>query len=241
MIVSQALARRLWPGKSAVGQVLEARDNRPGISTVIGVARDSKFVSLDEEPAAILYTQLADDYSSTQVIFVRTNGDPRPALASLRDAVRQVDRHVPILALTSLQDHVASTLARSRAAAWLVVALAGLAALIAAVGIHGVISFSAWTRRRDVAIRTAVGATPWHIASWLGARYGWAVAGGLVVGLSAALAVQRFVRSLLYHVTPADPWVLALTGSIIIAVSLLAAAGPTAAAIATDPARTLRE
>ncbi len=241
VIVSQALAHRLWPGKSAVGRALEARDNRSAISTVIGVARDSKFESLEEEAAAILYTQLADDYSSTQVIFARTSGDPRAVLAGLRQAIRQMDRHVPILALTTLEDHVTSTLAASRAAAWLVVVLAGLAAVIAALGIHGVVSFAAWTRRRDIAIRTAIGATPWQIARWLGARYAWAVAGGLVVGLSAALGVQRFVRSLLYQVRAADPWVLALTASITIAVSVLAAVGPTAAAIATDPARTLRE
>ena len=241
VIVNETLARQLWPGRSAVGQLMEARDRGSHVSSVIGVVRDSKYHSLQEASTAFLYTHTADDYDARQVVFARTAGDPAGLIPGLRQAVREIDPRVPILTLTTLNDHVATTLSQPRAAAGLVTGLAGLAAVLAAVGLHGVLSFIASTRRREMAIRLALGARAWHIAASLAGRSGMAVGVGLAFGTVGAVSLERFVASLLYGVSPTQPWVLALAGVITLAVGVLAAAGPAVRAIGSAPASALRE
>jgi len=241
VIVNETLARQTWPGRSAVGQALEARDRGSRLARVIGVVRDSKYESLQEERTGFVYTHAADDYDATQVIFARTAGAAEALIPGLREAVRDIDPRVPILALETLGDHVETTLAQPRAAASLVTAPAGLAAVLAAVGLHGVLSFIASTRRREMAIRLALGARAWHVVASLAGRSGLAVGAGLVVGIAGAVLLERFVSSLLYGVRPAQPWVLALAGAITLAVGVLAAAGPAVRAIRSAPALALRE
>jgi putative ABC transport system permease protein len=159
----------------------------------------------------------------------------------MRQAVRGLDPRVPILGVTTLGEQVATSLAQPRAAASLVTALAGLAALLAAVGLHGGLSFIASTRRREMAIRLALGASPWRIAASLAGRSSLAVGAGLSVGLTGAVVAGRFVASQLYGVSPGQPWVLLLAGATVLGVGALAAAGPAARSIRTAPAEALRE
>jgi ABC-type antimicrobial peptide transport system permease subunit len=241
VIVNETLARQLWPGRTAVGQVIEARDRGSRISRVIGVVRDSKYHSLQEESTAFVYTHAADDYDATQVVFARTASDPAWLVGGMRQTVRDIDPRVPILGVTTLSEHVATSLAQPRAAASLVTALAALAALLAAVGLHGVLSFVASTRRRETAIRLALGASAWRVAASLAGRSSLAVGAGLCVGLSGAVSAGRLVSSQLYGVSQEQPWVLLLAGAITLAISVLAATGPAVRAIRTAPAEALRE
>jgi predicted permease len=241
VIVNETLARQLWPGRNAVGEAIEAGDRGSRLSRVIGVVRDSKYHSLQEERTAFVYTHAADDYDPTQVIFARTSGDAAALLPALRRAVHDVDPRVPILTLTTLRDHVASTLSQPRAAAGLVTTLAALAAVLAAVGLHAVLAFIASTRRRELAVRLALGARPWHLVAALAGRSGLAVASGLAGGIAGSLALERFASSLLYGVSLSDWWVLASAAFFAAALALAAAVGPAARAITIAPASALRE
>ncbi len=152
---------------------------------MIGVVGDSKYHALREESTAFIYTHAADDYDATQVVFARTTSDAARLIGGMRQAVRDLDPRVPILGVTTLGEQVATSLAQPRAAANLVTALAGLAALLAAVGLHGVLSFVASTRRREMAIRLALGASAWRIAASLAGRSLACRWGGPVGGLPA--------------------------------------------------------
>ncbi len=243
VIVNETLARRLWPGTSAVGQAIEARDNASSISHVIGVASDSKYHSLREESSAFLYTNAADDYDGTQVILLRTHTDAgaRALLPVLRRTVRDMDPRVPILATATLREHVASTLSQTKATAALMTTLAALATILAAVGLHAVLAFMVSMRRKEMAIRLALGARPVRLMAALAARSALAVAAGLGAGLVSAMGVERFFSSLLYEVDASDWPVLILTGFFVLTLALIAAIGPAARIARTAPASLLRE
>ena len=179
------------------------------MSRVIGVVKDTTSETLQDERVPFVYTHLADDYEARQVVLVRGRGDATPLLAVLREAAQQIDPTVPVIDLTSMSDHVASTLAQPRAVARLVTVLAGLAAVLAAVGLYGVLAFSVSTRRRDFAIRIALGATRVEVVVAAVSRTSVAMVVGLAGGVVAAAGLGRFAASLLFGVRPAEPWVLA--------------------------------
>jgi predicted permease len=241
VIVNRTMARRLWPGRSAVGEIVDARDPGSPFSRVIGVVADSKYESLQEPATAFVYAHAADDYDPVQVVFVRTAGEASGLLPLLRGAVRGLDARIPVVALTTARGHMAEATAQPRAAASLVTALAVLAALLAAVGLGGTLSLRVSECRREVAIRLALGAGSIHVVMLVAGRVCLAVLAGFVAGAVGALLLWRFVASLLYGVRPVDPWVLALAGTLTLAVAALAAVGPAARAVATAPASALRE
>jgi predicted permease len=241
VIVNETLARQLWPGGSAVGQLVEAKDRGSRMSRIIGVVKDTKSETLQDGRVPFVYTHLADDYDARQVVFVRGRGDATPLLAVLREAAQRTDPTVPVIDLTSMSDHVASTLSQPRAVARLVTLLAALAAALAAVGLYGVLTFTVSTRRRDLAIRIALGATRREVVAAAVSRASVAVVAGLAGGVAAAAGLGRFVASLLFGVRPADPWVLATAVLMALGVGIAAGIGPVMRAMKTPPAMALRE
>ena len=241
VIVNETLARQLWPGGNAVGQLVEARDRGSRMSHVIGVVKDTKSETLQEGRVPFVYTHLADDYEAHQVVFVRGRGDATPLLAVLREAAQQIDPTVPVIDLSSMSDQVASTLSQPRAVAKLVAVLAGLAAILAAVGLYGVLTFTVSTRRRDLAIRIALGATRVEVVVAAVSRASMAMVVGLAVGVVAATGLGRFAASLLFGVHPADPWVLATAVLMALCIGIAAGIGPVMRAMKTPPAMALRE
>jgi predicted permease len=241
VVVNQSLARRLWPGRSAVGQAIEPRDRGSRLSRVIGVASDSKYLSLDETPEPFLYTHSADDYDPTQVLFVRTAGDARALLPALRKAAEAADPLVPVLRATTLSEHVAATLAQPRATARVVTVMALLAAALAAIGLHAVLALVVASSRREVAIRRALGCRPRHVVVALAGRPALAVLIGLTVGLASATLLGRSVASLLYRVRPTDPSVQILVVALVAVTGAVAAANPLLRALRVAPAQALRD
>jgi predicted permease len=238
IVVNETLARRLWPGRNPVGRTVEARDHGSPMSRVIGVVRDTKYESLREAATSFAYTQAADDYAPAQVLFARTAGDEGRLLAAMRQAARALDGGVPVITQATLREHVASTLAEPRAAAGLVTALAGLALALAAAGLYGTLSFVVSLRRRDVAVRLALGAGARQVLASLLGRTGLAVGAGLSAGTCVAALAWRFVTGL---PSSADPAVSLAAAAITMGVAAGAAAGPARRAIVTAPAEALRE
>ena len=202
-IISRALGERLWPGANAIGRVMVWQD---GPLQVIGVVPDTVYLrSTEREPQPFFYLPLSQNYENGVSLHIRTAGDP----LSLLNAVRQVTRSLdPKLALTRprpLVDDFQSSVETERLLARLSTMLSGLALLLAAVGLYGVMAYTVRQRTREVGLRLALGATPGVIMQLIVGRGARLIAIGVGLGLLGAAASVRLVRAQLFGVEPTDP------------------------------------
>jgi predicted permease len=246
-IVSQSLARQLWPEGGALGsRVFVSADdetNVPGRSmarVVVGVVRDVRQTQADENLADV-YVPLLQRPSRFAQIYIRTAGAPMAWLPALRSAVRDVDPEVTLDRAEPLQAGIAAQSARPKFLASLLATFALIAGLLALVGVYGVIAYAVRQREREIAVRMAIGADPVRITRLFLSQGLMVLASGLGLGLIAAAGAGRMLQSQLFGVTAGDP------GSLIVACSAFASAGilavwwPARRAAATDPAIVLKE
>jgi len=174
------------------------------------------------------------------VLVLRANGEPLSLTAALRDELAALDRDLPLSELKTLDQVTRSALARTRFAMLLLCVFAGVALLLAAVGIYGVMSYSVTQRTHEIGIRVALGAQR-HEVIVLIARQGMTMAlTGLGVGVVAALALTRVLASLLFRVSATDPLTFALIATLLLAVALGACFVPARRATRMDPMIALR-
>jgi predicted permease len=236
-IVNESLAARLWPARDPLGQLVE-HGGTP--RRVVGVARDSAYRSPGEAPRPHLYVPFAQDYAPGMAILARGTGEAGALVAALRSAARTVDGDVPVLTALTMRERLLSSFAPHRLAATLAGAMAALALLLAAVGLHGVVAFSVGRRVREFGIRSALGARPREILRLvLGEGLGLsAAAAGM--GLLAGALLGEAVRKLLPGVAGADAVTLAAVAAIVLAVAVLSTFAPARRAAGVDPAVALR-
>jgi ABC-type antimicrobial peptide transport system permease subunit len=173
-------------------------------------------------------------------VVMRTPLDTRFAAAALRQAMSEIDPTLPVT-IGTMRERMASVTQNPRFYATLLGSFATIGALLAALGLFGVISFLVQQGRREIGVRMALGAAPGDVVRHvLGFALRWTGA-GLVIGIPGALAVSRGLRSLLFQVAPNDPASLAAAAAALAATAVIAAAGPAWRAARLDPARTLRE
>jgi predicted permease len=244
-LVSESLARRLWPAGQAVGSRLtvpleqEQGDPVPVSHRVVGIVRDVRQGPEDSDPADV-YVPLAQTPGRFAFVLMRTSGHPSGWLAPLRAAFHDVDPEIPVARAALLQDRVDDLVAGRSFLASLFAAFAVFAALLALVGVYGVIAYAVQQRTREIAVRMALGADPARLTR-LFVRQGAAIlAGGLALGVLGALAAGRLIESQLYGVTPRDPVALGAAVVAFAAAGLLAIWWPSRRAAATDPAIALR-
>jgi predicted permease len=234
VIVNETLAQRLWPHAWALGRHLGDG------SEVIGVVRSGKYRTLAERPQPFLYTSLGQDRRGTRTLVVRTQGDPRPLLPAIRQAIRELDPRVPVSSPRALAAVVDDALVLPRATAGLLGSFGVLGLLLAAVGILGVVTYLASARTREIGLRLALGASRGAMLRWLLRRGLAPVAVGLSVGVALAVSAAWSLSAFFTGTWPID--LQALLG----AVSLLALAGAAAAFVPVwfaahlDPASALR-
>ena len=246
-IVSEKLARRLWPEikdpGEALGRTLRVGDPNAISSEVIGVARDSKnniFNSIDREPEPTIYRPFAQSYSAAASVVVRSVGDPRDLIPAVRREVAALDENLPAQDLQPLTETtgLATWSARTGAAALSFFGLLGL--LLASVGIYGVMSYSVARRTREIGLRMALGAEARDVVKLI-VKQGMGLALiGTVAGLALAVVVTRLLASLLYGVTATDPATFAGVTILLIIVALLACYLPARKAAKIDPMAALR-
>ena len=239
VIVNETMASRLWPGADPLGRRLRLdADELPW--EVVGVARDSKYRTVGEDPRPFLYQPFSVVPEGAATVLVRTAGDPGALLAPLRALAREVDPLVPVLALRTLEEAASAALLLPRAAATVfgVVGLLGVA--IAAVGLYGVLAFSVAQRTRELGVRQALGATPRRIVTMVLLQGLWPVGWGAAAGVLIALAATRVMGAILYGVSAADPATYAGVVAVLGLAALLACAVPALRAVRTDPAAALR-
>jgi macrolide transport system ATP-binding/permease protein len=245
-IINETLARRLWPDGQPDGRAVVGRRFRIGRSEearlieVVGLAKDGKYRGLGEAPRPMLYLPLEQDYNAAMTLVVRTSGDPRAIIGSLRSEVKSLDGQMPIYNIRTIEEHLTYALWGPRLGATIASLFGMLALALAALGLYGLMSYSVSQRTREIGIRLALGANRNDVMR-LVARQGLRLCLiGLAVGLPLALAATLALGSLLYGVKGADP--LVFTGVVVLlgGCSLLASWLPARRATRVDPMTALR-
>ena len=238
-IVSEAMAKRDWPGEDPIGKRfgVNCSDTPCRWQTVVGVAGDVKEQDAAAQPFPSMYF-LETVHDMTLV--VRSAQDPSNLIGDVRQIVRSVDPDQPLSDARTMQSLVAESVAPQRLTMRIAGLIAALALVLAMVGLHGVVAYSVAQRSHEFGIRMAVGAGRGDILGMV-VREGMRVTIiGLGIGLAGAWALTRLLRSLLYAVKPTDPWVFALVLAGLLAVALFASFWPARRATQVDPMVALR-
>ena len=239
-IVNETLARQFWPGTNAVGQTLT--DDRGGVVQVIGVVRDSEQVpARDEAAAPWLYRPIALDPPGSPTFLLKPSDAPQPVLGLVRSTVTALDPDMVAYNVMLLDDRLLLGLVVNRAAAIASGAMGALALLLGGIGLYGTMSFLAHQRRREIAVRTALGASPAQMRSLLTKQPARWTASGLVVGLGLAVLTSFGLSRVLRGVSPWDPAAVLLAAAAISATTFIAAYLPARRASALDPVAILRD
>ena len=239
-IVNETFARRFWPGQDAVGRRLRPLDDARVTVEVIGVVRDSKYVTVGEEPRPFLYRPLAQAYVPRFSLLVRSAGTAASTLSTVREAVRALDPGLPVFNVAPLAEAISVSLLPARIAGNLLGVLGILALVLAALGIYGVLSYLVRARTREIGVRVAIGATPRAVAAMVVRQAMVWTAAGAVIGVALAAVSTRFLTSFLYGVSPADPWTFGGVTLLLVLVACAAAVVPAVRASRLDPLVALR-
>jgi putative ABC transport system permease protein len=246
-IVSESLAKLYWPKESALGKRL--RPELPGGEwyTVVGVAADVRHwaADVDIEPTAYYpYTQWPEAFlpmlEGSMTIAVRSN-NAGGLLSSIRTAVGDVDRTVPVFDVKSMEEMVSDSGSLRRFDMWLIGAFAALALTLAGLGIYGVMAYSVSQRTREIGIRVALGAQGWNVLRLIMEQGAKLALAGVVVGLVGAFALTRVMASLLYGVSPTDLGTFSLVPLMVLALILVGCYIPARRATKLDPVVAIRE
>jgi predicted permease len=238
-IVNEQFARRYWPGEDPIGKQLFMQQPKRMVE-VVGLVRDGRFRGYRAQVNPCFYVPLAQLYEPIMNLEVRTAMNPAEIVAALRREIRAFDGKLLLPEIQTLESYRDNSLGQERLAATLLTGLGILAALIAAIGLYGVMAFAVAQRTREIGIRIALGAASRDVQRSV-VLEALAMAGvGLGIGLAAALALVRFVSSLLYGVSATDPATYATTAVVLILVGIIAAFLPARRASRVDPMVALR-
>lgn len=241
-IVSEGFARSFFPVDDPIGARIKlgGRDStRPWLS-IVGVVGDVRDAALESDARPCVYVPYPQFAGSGMTLIARSSGDPSTLVSAIRQQVWSVDKDQAITDVKTMDQYVAESVSSRRANAWLLGVFAGLALVLASVGIYGVIAYSVARRERELGIRVALGATPSDLIALIVGRGLASVVAGVVLGLAGALALSRLMSSLLYRVSPADPVTFALVSVLMIAVATIASYLPARRASKADPLIALR-
>lgn len=240
LVVNRAFARRFFAGRNPIGQRLNVCWTLPGAAEIVGVVADARQVDLKAAPKPTIFVSNAQSPMYFARLVVRTRSDPRRLIRSVEAAIHRIDPAQAVSDVETMDEVFSDSVARPRFQLALLAVFAGLAVLLAAIGVYGVVSYSVSRRTREIGIRVALGARSGDV-SRLVLREGLLLAGaGVAMGLAGAYASTRVLRSLLFEVTPTDPLTLGSVAGLLLAVAVLAALLPARRAAKVDPLVALR-
>jgi putative ABC transport system permease protein len=240
MVVSRALASRLWAGRDPIGQRARLGSASGPEVMVVGVVRDAAFLSLGDRSPDRAYLPIRQNYREWETLVVHTRADPMTVLPRIRAIIASVDPLLPAFGIMTMEHSVESGFSTSRMAASVAGFFAALALLIAAVGLYAVVAGSVTERTREIGVRLALGSSPSGVLRFImsgGARLG---AWGLTIGLILGLAVAKLMGGLLYGLSPRDPVTFAIAPVLLAIVVLVATYLPARRAVRLDPIAALR-
>ncbi|MDT5270150.1 MAG: hypothetical protein QOH49_2336 [Acidobacteriota bacterium] len=243
VIINQSFAKRFFPGADPLGKRI-VRGGGPSGSTryeIVGVVGDVKYTGLASEAGSQLYFPYATQSITGSYFMMRTRPDPRTMYDAVRKAVYSVDSEQPVRGLRTMDEVLYESLSQQRFIMFLLNFFAGLALLLTAVGLYGLIAYSVTQRTHEMGIRMALGAKPRHVLM-LVLNYGLKLAAiGTAFGLLAAFAGTRLISSLLYGVSATNPLIFLGASLTLLAVALLACLIPARRASRVEPIVALRE
>jgi putative ABC transport system permease protein len=240
VVVDRAWARRFFPGRSAIGK----RFKEGGCSTcpwttVVGVVSDVRYSGLSGPHQGTVYWPLAGGL--TRFLVVRTEGEPRALIPSVREVVHAMEPDAPLTSVATIDDLVAQSLETPGSLTWLVAAFAIVALMLSAIGIYGVMAYFVQQNRKNISIRLALGGSVANVRAHV-IRHGMtAVVSGVAVGMGLALATTHLLASLLFGVTAADIPTYLWVGLLLLTVSLFTCLVPAYRATRVQPAAVLRD
>jgi predicted permease len=251
MVMNQEAARHLsgrFDMANPVGRAVGIRlpgygpiPESPVSVQIVGVIRNERTGGLHVTAEPVVYVPLAQFPRQDISLVVRTRGEPSAAMSGIREAVRQVDPHLPLGDVRTMEQVKDKSMLWAKQPTWVVGAFAGVAALMAALGLYGVLAHAVTQQRREIGIRMALGARPGDVVAHTLRSALSMLLVGLAVGLAGAFALTRALKSLLFQVSALDPAALAVACVLMTLVGMLAAAIPACRAAAVDPMTVLRD
>ncbi len=237
VIVNETLARQHFPGEDPVGLRLEVDG---ALRAIVGVVGDVKYRGLSSEAGSQIYAPYAQSPFPGMYLVVRAASDPLPLVAEVRRQILAVDPDQPPMRIGTMDQVLSDSVAQPRFETLLLSVFGGLAAVLAAAGIYGVMAWSVAQRTREIGVRVALGARRADVVA-LVLRQGMTLtAVGLLIGLAGALGLTRLLSSLLFEVSATDPLTFAAVPLALAAVALLACYVPARRAAGVDPMTALR-
>ncbi len=244
IVVNEAFAKQIFANEDPVGKRILTSGGPPSGWTIVGVVGSIRANSLGAEPTPLVYhcnCQGGNPALTRLALFVKTTGDPTPMVRLIEDQIRSVDRNEPLTDVSTMDDRLTAALATPRFHLLLIGSFAGVALLLAAIGVFGVVAYVVTQRTHEIGIRMALGAGIEHVLRLvLGESLGWVMV-ATIVGLGGAWALTRYLKSMLYGVTPLDSATFVLMPIVLAIAGLAASLAPAAKATRVDPARALRE
>jgi predicted permease len=242
-IVSRAFAVRYWRGENPVGKRIRTAGG--AWRTVVGEAGDVHYEALDRPADDVVYLPVVRADSATApylvALLARTEpGRAAAAVGAIRHIVRELDPALPTFDEGTLDEVVRRASAPTRALVVLLAVASGVALMLGAVGLYGVVAYGVSVRRREIGVRMALGARPADVSRAVSLGGLRLAAVGVAIGVACAVAFTRLLRGLLYDVSASDPWVLGLTALTLLGVAFVASWLPARRAAAVDPAEALR-
>jgi predicted permease len=248
-VVTASFARRFWGNENVIGRRVKMFNDQVPFFTIVGVVDDVHGRGLQEPPIQEVFFPMIGPPGSEQFwspyrfmhFVVRAPSLSSGAVVTrVRQVLEQLDPQVPIADVLPMETVVAQSMAQTSFTMTLLLFAAAIALLLSGVGIYGVISYIVGQRRAEIGIRIALGARTAQVSRMIVGQSVWLAVVGAVVGVIAALAVTRFLRSLLFEVSPTDPLVLGGTCVVLVALAVVASLAPTRRAARVDPVEAMR-
>jgi putative ABC transport system permease protein len=241
-VVTREMVRRNWPGEDPIGKRLSISGQGGPYHEVIGVAGDTRWMFLAEEPRPAVYLPLKQVHAVAGTLLVRTDLEPTSLAAAVREEFRALDPELAVYDVMDMESHLwnGNALLPFRLGAGLAGGLGGLAMLLASVGLFGVVSYTASQRTQEIGLRLALGAVPGRILRMVIGQGVLLTLWGLLAGLCGALFLSRFLSNFLLGVSATDPVTYAAITLLLAAVALLACFIPARRATRVDPMAALR-
>jgi macrolide transport system ATP-binding/permease protein len=236
-IVNETMAAQYWRGKNPIGERVQVKGRW---MQVVGVAKDSKYQSVREAPKPFFYVPLRQNFARGAGLYIRTPLSPETMATALAREVHALDGNLALFEVITLQEQLDRSTSPQQVAVTLVGVLGGLALLLAAIGLYGVMSYAVSQSTRELGLRMALGARASNLLRLVLSRGLTLTAGGVALGAAVALALTRLLGNLLYKVSPRDPLAFGSAFVVMTIAALAACFLPAWRATRTDPARALR-
>jgi putative ABC transport system permease protein len=239
-VVNRSFAERYFPHTSPIGKKLWLGGRNRPASQIVGVVANSRTADLSRRPQPEIYLSLWQAPAFSKHLAIRTSTDPRLLIDLVRRALHSVEPAAAIENVKTLEQIRADSLASRTFAMQLLIGFSVVGSVLTLVGIYGVLSLSVTSRRREIAIRAAVGAARRDLRKLVFAEGFRLIAGGVIAGIASALLFSRVLRSFLFEVQSNDPITLIAVGALVAGVALLACWAPSQRVTKVDPVETLR-